>query len=63
MFPDDRLSVVRMAAWFVPDNLDLIDWLANLINPDEPLATPEEVWLTSSHLTQRGKLLIEVSFE
>ena len=63
LFPDDRLSVVRMAAWFVPDNPALIDWLAALIDPENPLPTPDEVWLTSSHLTQQNKLLIEVSFE
>lgn len=62
LFPDDRLNAFRLADDFIRHHRRLVNWLAELINPDEP-TTPAAIWLTLSHVTATGVLFIEVSFE
>ncbi|WP_461213385.1 hypothetical protein [Lacticaseibacillus sp. GG6-2] len=62
VFPDNRLEATRLDADFIAANPELVRWLANQIDPDEP-PVPSELWLTLSHATDLNENFIEVSFE
>lgn len=62
VFPDDRLEATRLDDDFIVDYPELVTWMAQLIDPDEP-PTPTELWLTASHITDAKRNFIEVSFE
>ncbi len=62
VFPDDRLEATRLDDDFIPNHPELISWLAQQIDPDEP-PVPQELWITLCHITEAEQNFIEVSFE
>lgn len=62
LFPAMRLHVVRMEPSFVQENQSLLDDLFEQTKATNPRGY-QDVWLTSSHLTDRGLYLVEYSFE
>ncbi|MFD1430458.1 hypothetical protein [Lacticaseibacillus mingshuiensis] len=62
LFPEERLNAFRLPDDFIVSNQKLVRWLAELIAPDDP-QVPEEIWMTTSHISGSGHLFIEVSFE
>ncbi|WP_125604286.1 hypothetical protein [Lapidilactobacillus bayanensis] len=62
LFPPMRLHVVRLAPSFVQKNQLLLNRLFMQTKDPTPQSY-QDVWLTSSHLTDRGLYLVEYSFE
>lgn len=62
LFPEMRLHVVRLAPSFVEANKDSLNQIFEQTKGARPL-NYQDVWLTSSHLTDRGLYLVEYSFE
>lgn len=62
LFPPMRLHVVRPQPSFVQKNQKLLNQLFEQTKDTNPQGY-QDVWLTSSHLTDRGLYLVEYSFE
>ncbi|WP_261807161.1 hypothetical protein [Lapidilactobacillus luobeiensis] len=61
-FPEMRLHVFRLTPEFVRENQDLLQQL--FVQTEEGRsASYDQVWFTSSHLTDRRLNLVEFSFE
>ncbi|MCD2257133.1 hypothetical protein ACNAN0_08145 [Agrilactobacillus fermenti] len=61
-FPDRRLHVLRMPTAEIQSNHDLLTYFFQM-TAEKSKKTFENVWLTTSHLTDLGLLLVELSFE
>lgn len=60
-FPDQRISNSLLSQDFIAKNGDLLDYYfkkTQAANPDY-----KQVWLMTSHLTDRGLYLMEISYE
>ncbi|MCK8606977.1 hypothetical protein [Apilactobacillus ozensis] len=60
-FPKSRLRVNRMNTDFMENNNDLINYFYNLTNDEENNYT--EVWVTTGHIINHHKFIIDLSFE
>lgn len=61
-FPEMRLHVFRLAPSFVKENRDLINRIFAQTEEGRA-ANYDQVWFTSSHLSDRKLNLVEFSFE
>ncbi|AQW22274.1 hypothetical protein PL11_010180 [Lentilactobacillus curieae] len=60
-FPDQKLAVNRMTEDFIAKNGDLLDFFHNQTNVrDQNYHT---LWVTSGHLVNKHKYLVDLSFE
>jgi hypothetical protein len=60
-FPTQRLEVNRMAPDFVSMNSDLLDYFHDKTAVKD--SSYHDLWITTSHLANRNKYLIDLSFE
>ncbi|UDM31773.1 hypothetical protein [Lentilactobacillus laojiaonis] len=60
-FPDQKLAVNKMSSEFITMHNDLLDYYYNMTNQTD--ANFSDVWITSSHLVNQHKYLIDISFE
>ena len=60
-FPDQKLMVNRLSIDFVAKNGDLLDFFYNQTKQDIP--NYHDVWVTTSHLVDKQRYLVELSFE
>jgi hypothetical protein len=60
-FPNQRLEVNRMAPDFVSMNSDLLDYFHDKTAMKD--SSFHDLWITTSHLVDRNKYLIDLSFE
>lgn len=63
IFPEMRLHVERLTPEFVDDHRVVIDQLFKQTRDTSDNQSFNDVWLTASHLTDRGLFLVEFSFE
>jgi hypothetical protein len=62
LFPEMRLHVFRLEPSFVKANRDLVNQIFAQTE-EGPTASYDQVWFTSSHLSDRKLNLVEFSFE
>lgn len=60
-FPDQNLEVNRMASEFISMNNELLDYFHDKTAVKD--TSYHELWITTSHLANKGKYLVDLSFE
>lgn len=60
-FPNHKLAVNRMSVSFLEDHGELLDYFCE--QTVENIKGFKELWITTAHLNQVNKLLIDLSFE
>ena len=60
-FPDNHLTVNRLAPSFVAKHGELLEQFFQMTDQDNP--GYHDVWITTSHVTAAGCYLVDLSFE